>query len=84
MFLCQKFGVDVIELSPISAVIVYLTLTLSTLLAIWVYYHYHARQKKIVVSEKKLLVCEYCLFVYLDRIEKKVTQCPQCQCYNEQ
>ncbi len=72
-----------IELSPTMAIIIYLALTLSTLLGIWIFYHYKSRAKKVVLSEKKLFVCEYCHFAYLDRIEKRITQCPQCQSLNE-
>lgn len=72
-----------IELSPVLAILFYLVLTLSTLLIVWGWHHYKTLQKKIILSEKELCVCEYCHFAYLDKIDKKITQCPQCNSYND-
>ncbi|MGA8163682.1 MAG: hypothetical protein WB791_01500 [Waddliaceae bacterium] len=72
-----------IELSPTAAIMVYLCLTLATLLGIWGFHHWRSRQKKVLFIERKLYVCEYCQFVYLDQIAKSVTQCPQCQSFNK-
>lgn len=72
-----------IELSTNTAVMLYLCLTLSILLGLWLYHHYQSKRKKIVTSEKELRVCEYCHFVYLDVDFKEVTQCPQCKLFNK-
>ena len=72
-----------IEVSPITAMMLYLGLTLSVLLSIWVIQHYRSRRKKIILADQELFVCEYCHFTYLDGRSKKVTKCPQCQAYNK-
>ena len=72
-----------IELSPTTAFMVYLSMTIGVLFGIWVYQHYQTRKKKIISSEKELFVCEFCHFAYLEEGIKPVTQCPQCQSYNK-
>lgn len=72
-----------IELSPTTAIMVYLCMTLATLLGIWGYHHYRSRKKKVVLNEQDLYVCEYCHYAYLDHIAKPVTQCPQCGSFNK-
>ncbi len=72
-----------IEISPITALMLYLCLTLGILLGIWVYHHFRSRKKKIVVIEKKLFVCEYCNNAYLDGIVNSLTKCPQCGSFNK-
>lgn len=72
-----------IEISPGTAAMVYLFLTLATLLGLWVYQHYKTKNYKILPPEQNLRVCEYCHFAYLKNAEKAITQCPQCQCYNQ-
>lgn len=72
-----------ISLSPNTALMLYLSLTLAILFAIWTFNHYRTRQKKIILAEEHLLVCEYCHFAYLAQSEKKVTQCPQCNSFNK-
>lgn len=72
-----------IELSTAAAINIYLGLTLTFLLGIWFYHHYSVRHKKVIVTDKELLVCEFCHFAYLGGKDKKVTQCPQCQSYNK-
>lgn len=72
-----------IELTPNGAVMLYLSLTVSLILGFWVYHHIRGRNKSILPEEKKLYVCEYCNFLYLDEREKGLTQCPQCHSYNK-
>lgn len=72
-----------IELSANTAVMLYLCLTLTFLLGLWISQHYHTRTKKIVTSEHELHVCEYCHFAYLEANHKKITQCPQCHLFNK-
>jgi len=62
---------------------VYLGLTLGFLLGIWLYTNVRSKAKTIVPVEKKMFVCEYCHFAYLDEASKPVTQCPQCELFNK-
>lgn len=71
-----------IEISPSTAAVLYLGTTLFTILGIWFYNHYKAKNKERAPLEKKLNVCEFCHFAYLDNSSKGVTRCPQCNSYN--
>ena len=73
-----------IELSANTAFMLYLSLTLVTIMGLWLYHHYQSRRKKIVTDEHELHVCEYCHCVYLDADFKEITQCPQCKLFNKQ
>lgn len=72
-----------IELTTTTAAMLYLSLTLSILLGLWSYSHYQKRKQKVEIFSEELLVCEFCHSAYLDEISKKVTQCPECQCFNK-
>jgi hypothetical protein len=72
-----------IELSTSAAINLYLGMTLTIILGIWFYHHYTGRYKKVITTDRELLVCEFCHFAYLCEKEKTVTQCPQCQSYNK-
>lgn len=72
-----------IELSPITAFMLYLCLTLSMLLGLWIVHHYRSRSKKTLSSEAVFAVCEFCHFAYLDRETTKISQCPRCRSYNQ-
>lgn len=72
-----------IELSPTTAIMLYLCITLATLLAIWGYHHYYSRMKKVDISQEKLIICEYCHYTYLDQIAKPITKCPQCESFSK-
>lgn len=74
--------IDMIEISPNTAVMLYLGLTLAVLLGIWCSHHYFSRKEKISLLEQELLVCEYCHCAYLEDLGKKITQCPQCRSFN--
>lgn len=71
-----------IELTPTTALMTYLGLTLLCLLVIWIIQLYFSRHKKVYIPEKSLFVCEYCHFAYLKEEGKKISQCPQCRSYN--
>lgn len=71
-----------IELSPNTALMIYLGLTLCSLIGIWVYHHLHVRKKKFMPAEKQLKVCEFCHYAYVDSAVKKVSQCPRCHFFN--
>lgn len=73
-----------IEISQMTAMTLYLCLTLGTLLGVWAYQHYSRRHRKMNMSPKKTYVCEFCHFCYLDNLEQKISKCPQCQSYNEE
>ncbi len=72
-----------IELAPHTAVMIYLGLTLLTMLAIWLSHHFRQRKKGVVIPQQKLATCEYCGQLYLTAIEQKVSKCPTCASYNE-
>ncbi len=72
-----------IELSPTTALMLYLGLTLFFLLSIWIWNHYASRRRQILPAEQDLHVCEFCHFAYLDTGAKKLTRCPRCQSYNK-
>jgi hypothetical protein len=72
-----------IEILPSTAAVLYLGATLFTILGIWFYSHYSAKRKERVPLIKKLTVCEFCHFAYLDSSEKGVTKCPQCSSFNK-
>lgn len=71
-----------IELSPNTACMIYLGVTIAFLLGLWVYKHLASKKRKISVIEKELFVCEYCQCAYLVELNKKVTRCTQCKSYN--
>jgi len=73
----------VIELSPTSALMLYLCMTLAVLLGLWTFSHWSSRKKVIVVSEQELYVCEYCQCAYMDESAKEVTACPECKSFNK-
>lgn len=72
-----------IELSANTAVMLYLCLTLVTVLGLWLSHHYRSKRKKILSFDHELHVCEYCHCVYLEEDIKDVTQCPQCKLFNK-
>lgn len=73
-----------IELTFITAFILYLGVTLIVIFGFWGYHHIQARRKKILSCEQDLFICEYCHFAYLEESRIKVNQCPQCGSYNKQ
>lgn len=73
-----------IAVSPHTLVLIYLSLTLIGILGLWIKQHYKSRHKKIVITEKALFVCEFCHYAYMEVGSKKITQCPQCNCYNKE
>lgn len=72
-----------IELSPSTAIMLYLSLTLVAVLGLWGYNHYRTRNRSLKMDAQQLLVCEYCHYVYLEANEAAVTQCPQCHSFNK-
>ncbi len=72
-----------IELSPSTAFMLYLGLTLAAVLGLWAYQHFDSRKSKLTTTDQRIYICEYCHFVYLAEHAKKITQCPQCQSHNK-
>lgn len=72
-----------IELEPHIAIMLYLAVTMGSVLSLWFVRHMKQRNKKLVISEQKLIVCEYCRSAYMEQISKKVTKCPECLSYNK-
>ena len=72
-----------IELSATTAFMIYLSLTLGTLLGIWIYQHYQSKNRETLPSEQKLNVCEFCHYAYLGDSAKNVSKCPQCHSFNK-
>lgn len=72
-----------IKVEIATALMLYLLLTLGSVLGLWGYQHYKLRCKKIAISKDELLVCEFCHFAYLADRAKKVTKCPSCSSYNK-
>lgn len=72
-----------IEVSQTTAFMIYLCITLGPLLGLWAFQHYTKRHRKLDLAEKRLYVCEYCHYCYLDLHTHTITRCPQCQSYNK-
>lgn len=71
-----------IELNPVTALMLYLALTLAMILSIWAAAHYRSRKRRFMPLEKELIICEFCHFAYLDSGAKKITRCPRCDSFN--
>ena len=71
-----------IELSPNTAFLIYLGLTLTTILALWIVSHYRTYKRQFLPLEQELNICEFCHYAYLDRGDKKITKCPCCDSFN--
>ncbi len=71
-----------IELTPNTALMLYLTVTLVLIFGIWCFQIFYKPKKKFEPMGQELCVCEFCHFVYLNNQVKKINQCPQCNSYN--
>lgn len=72
-----------IELSPATALLLYLGATLAVLMGVWIASHYRSYRRRFLPPEKELKVCEFCHFAYLDIGAKKISRCPRCDSYNK-
>jgi hypothetical protein len=72
-----------IEISPDTAFLLYIGMTLLILLGTWTYHHYCSSKRKLVLMEYELSVCEYCHFAYLATRGDELTRCPQCKSLNQ-
>lgn len=73
-----------IELTFNAIFLLYLSLTLSSVLGIWIYSHYRGKKRKIFTEEKALFICEYCHFAYVEEGVKELNRCPQCGLFNKE
>ena len=72
-----------IELTFNTLFTLYLSLTLLTVLGIWIYSHYRMRRRTFFTTERTLCVCEYCHFTYLEESARQLNRCPQCGLFNK-
>lgn len=73
-----------IELTFNTVFILYLAMTLTIVLSIWIYSHYRTRRRVFTAPEKVLCVCEYCLFAYVEQSINTLNRCPKCGLYNKE
>jgi len=73
-----------IELTFNTLFILYLSITLMTVLGLWIYSHYRMRRRAIYTVEKALFICEYCHFAYVEESAKQLNRCPQCGLFNKE
>jgi hypothetical protein len=73
-----------IELTFNALFIIYLGLTLTVVLLIWIFSHYRQRQRIFFPIEKILFICEYCHFTYVEKSAKSINRCPQCGLINKE
>lgn len=72
-----------IEVAPNTAIMIYLAIFLTVIMGLWLYTHVVKRNNKIVTTEQRLLVCEYCQCAYVEDQTKEVTKCPECESFNK-
>jgi uncharacterized paraquat-inducible protein A len=72
-----------IELTFTMAFMLYLSLTLFTVMGFWIYSHFRTKSKTILTCEKELCVCEFCHYAYLEEQIKTLNKCPQCGLLNK-
>lgn len=68
-----------IEVSPDTAFLLYIGLTLLVLLGTWCYSLYRSSKRKIILFKHELTICEYCHFAFLATRGEVLTRCPQCK-----
>jgi len=73
-----------IELSASTAFMLYLAFTLTILMVLGVTSYLRSRKKLILPAATILCICEYCHHTYVADSTKKVSQCPQCQSFNQE
>ena len=71
-----------ISISAVTAFSLYLSVTMAILFGAWLFYYMRHGQRKIHTTDKRLLVCEYCNYVYLLDRSKSITKCSQCGSLN--
>ncbi len=72
-----------IEVSQTTLLLFYLFFFLFFCLGAWLFSHWKGRKKIALPPISQLHTCEYCTFHYLAETGKAITQCPQCDSYNQ-
>lgn len=72
-----------IELSLDTIFLIYLGITLSTILGVWTHSHYKKKKEILYSPEESSYRCEFCHFVYLTEETQDLNRCPQCGLYNK-
>lgn len=72
-----------IEVSPETACIIYLGLTVVAVFIAWIKHNKKNQSKEIITFTSGKITCEFCNFSYVDDVRKSLTRCPQCQFMNK-
>ncbi len=71
-----------IELSPQTAIMLYLCGAIGVVIFLWIRGHFKSRSKAVLPPQKRLNTCEYCCNPYLSDLDQNVTECPKCRSLN--
>lgn len=72
-----------IELDISTAVALYLSLTVVTLLLIWLFLDRETKPRHYTSEKKSIWQCEVCTFIYIDSRHDVISRCPQCGSFNK-
>jgi hypothetical protein len=70
------------QVSISTAFLIYLAITLGSLLCLLVIRLFKKQISSTQLQEKILFSCEYCHLKYIDKQTTNVTQCPHCESFN--
>ena len=70
------------QVSIPTAFLIYLAITLGTLLCLLVLKLFKKQISSTQLQENRLFSCEYCHLKYIDKQTTNVTQCPHCESFN--
>jgi Zn finger protein HypA/HybF involved in hydrogenase expression len=70
-----------IEVSPDTACMLYLSLALAVMIVSWYKSHAKFKKKEIIKYEQIRKTCEFCNHSFLENPELAVPRCPQCHCF---
>jgi uncharacterized paraquat-inducible protein A len=71
-----------IEIPLHLGIILYLTLALAVILALWLRNHWQTRHRTLKIETEALYLCEFCHCVYLESRMQQLNRCPQCNSLN--
>lgn len=72
-----------IILNASQAAMLYLSLTLGALFALWLMHHFKSKRRIVLPAKEELCLCEYCHSMYSAPAIKPINQCPTCHSYNK-
>ncbi len=72
-----------IELDIATAVALYLSLTVITLLLLELFFDRDTKTKHYASEKKSIWQCEVCTFTYIDSQHDVISKCPQCGSFNK-